>query len=62
MKRKKGVGERRQTRKGKIPVVTFLVASDELAALDRYAEEVGATRSDVIRRAIEQLLEKLRGA
>jgi biotin operon repressor len=61
MKMKKGGGVGQRLRRGKTPAVSFFIAKDMLETLDRYAEELGVTRSDIIRRAIEQLLEKLRG-
>jgi len=57
-RRKKVGGERRRARGDAI--VAFYISKSELAALDKYAEEVGASRSDVVRLAIERLLEKLR--
>jgi hypothetical protein len=66
-RRKKGGGGGRRggaalsTPRLETATVTFYLAKDELAALDKYAEEVGATRSSVIRQAVEQFLEKLRG-
>lgn len=61
-RRKKGgrrVGAVLSTPRLETATVTFYLAKDELAALDKYAEEVGATRSDVIRQAVEQFLEKM---
>jgi predicted DNA-binding transcriptional regulator len=60
VRRKDGDGStRRRQSRGDMPTVSLFIARDTLAALDRYAEEAGVTRSDVIRQAIRQLLEKL---
>ena len=59
IRRKKAAARRRIARRD-MQVVAFHVSRDELEALDRYANEVGATRSDVIRLAIMRMIEKLR--
>jgi biotin operon repressor len=59
VKRWKKGGSAKRLR-GDLSIVSFFIARDMLEALDRYAEEVGATRSDVVRQAVEQLIEKLR--
>ena len=58
VKRRKRVEKRRI--RGDMQVVAFYISGDELVAVDKYAEEVGVTRSDVVRLAVERLLEKLK--
>jgi hypothetical protein len=61
-RRKKRGGVRRALRRRDAQVVSFYIAEDELAALDKYAEEAGITRSDVIRLAVMRLIEKLKAS
>jgi hypothetical protein len=60
-KKKEKTTARRITRRD-TQVVAFHVTRDELEALDRYAREAGATRSDVVRLAIGRLIERLKSA
>jgi len=45
-----------------MPIVTFHLPRALLQALDEYARRMNVTRSDVIRMAIRQMLEKMRAA
>ena len=60
-KKRKKAAARRITRRD-TQVVAFHVTRDELEALDKYAEEAGVTRSDVVRLAIMRMIEKFKTA
>jgi Arc/MetJ-type ribon-helix-helix transcriptional regulator len=46
---------------GKMVLITFHVPHALVQALDRYAQRKNATRADIIREAVQQLIEKYRG-